>query len=118
MEARPLVKGAKLFSDRTYTAEEVPAALKGAYLLPVAMNDNKTVTCERAGTVNFLTPAPSRNLDTQSQVLLDQGFEKVAIPEMHLFGGPESYCTLYQKDCAAGETILITKWALPVYLPE
>ena len=118
VEARPLEIGATLFADRTYTAEELPEVLTGAHILPVAMNDNKTVTCQRAGTVYFLTPALSRNMDTQSQVLLDQGFEKVAIPEMRLFGGPESYCTLYQKDCAAGDTILINKWALPVYLPE
>ncbi len=118
VEARPLVRNVTLFSDRTYTAEEFPDTLKGAHILPVAMNDNKTVTCQRAGTVFFLTPAPSRNQDSQSQALLDQGFEKVALPEMRLFGGPESYCTLYQKDCAVGETILINKWALPVFMAE
>jgi hypothetical protein len=49
---------------------------------------------------------------------MDQGFEKVALPEVRLFGSsPNNLCTLYQKDCAAGETILIGKWALPLFTP-
>jgi hypothetical protein len=37
---------------------------------------------------------------------------------VRLFGGsPNNFCTLYQKDCAAGETILIGKWALPLFIP-
>jgi hypothetical protein len=50
---------------------------------------------------------------------MDQGFEKVALPEIPLFNptSPANFCTLFQKDCAAGETILIVKWALPVFLP-
>jgi hypothetical protein len=28
-----------------------------------------------------------------------------------------NYCTLFQKDCAAGETILIGKWAVPLFYP-
>jgi hypothetical protein len=51
--------------------------------------------------------------------LLDQGFEKVALAEIPLFL-PEmaaNYCTLFQKDCAAGETILIGKWAVPLFYP-
>ena len=83
------------------------------------MNGKKSVTCRRAGTVWFLTPTPDRNRDSQSQPLMDQGFEKVALPEVPLFSPNSSanYCTLYQKDCAAGETILIGKWAVPLFIP-
>jgi hypothetical protein len=50
---------------------------------------------------------------------MDQGFEKVALPEIPLFNpaSPANYCTLFQKDCAAGETIFIRKWAVPVFFP-
>jgi hypothetical protein len=116
---QPLVSGAKLFTDRAYIAAELPAALKNAQFIPVAMNDRKTLQCERTGTVFFLTPVLERNRDTVAQPLLDQGFEKVALPEIPLFNpnSPGNICTLFQKDCTAGETILIGKWAVPVFLP-
>jgi hypothetical protein len=114
----PLLPGAKLFSDRAYIAAEIPATLKDARFIPIAMNGQKTLKCERPGTVFFLTPVLARNRDTAAQSLLDQGFEKVALPEVPLFNpaSPANFCTLFQKDCAAGETILIGKWALPVIL--
>jgi hypothetical protein len=50
---------------------------------------------------------------------MDQGFEKVALPEIPLFNptSPANYCTLFQKDCVVGEKILISKWAVPVFFP-
>ena len=118
--SQPLVPGAKLFTDRTYLAAALPAGLKNARFLPVTMNGQKTIKCERAGTVFFLTPILERNIDTAAQGLTDQGFEKVALPEIPLFNpvSPANYCTLFQKDCAAGETILIGKWAVPIFVPS
>lgn len=119
LQAQPFVLGVKLFSDRNYVAAEVPEALKAAHVLPIAMDGKKSLTCQRAGTVWFLTPAPERNNDTQSQALLDQGFKKVAIPEVRLFS-PQSaanFCTLYQKECRTGETIHVGKWAVPLFIP-
>ena len=65
----------------------------------------------------FLTPEPGRNKDSQTQTLLDQGFKKVALPEVRLFNpsSTANFCTLYQKDCAAGDTIALGKWAVPVF---
>jgi hypothetical protein len=116
---QPLVPGAKLFSDRAYIAAELTAALKATHFLPVAMNGQKTLKCERPGTVYFLTPVLARNRDTAAQALMDQGFEKVALPEVPLFNldSPANFCTLFQKDCTAGETILIGKWAMPLFVP-
>lgn len=116
---QPLVPGAKLFTDRAYLAAELHAALKDAHFLRVPMNGQKTLTCERAGTVFFLTPVLERNRDTAAQPLMDQGFEKVALPEVPLFNPASSanFCTLFQKDCAAGETIAVGKWAVPVFVP-
>ena len=114
-----LVPGAKLFTDRAYSAAGLPAALKNVHFLPIAMDGQKTITCELAGTVFFLTPALERNHDSVAQSLMDQGFEKVALPEVPLFSpvSDANFTTLFQKDCAAGETILIGKWAVPVFLP-
>ena len=119
VKLQPLVPGAKLFTDHTYIAAELPAALKNAHFLSIALEGQKTLKCERAGTVFFLTPLLERNRDTAAQPLMDQGFEKVALPEIPLFN-PDStgnFCTLFQKDCAVGETILIDKWAMPVFFP-
>ena len=117
--AQALAPGAKLFPDRAYLTAELPAALKNAHFLSIAMNGQKTLKCERAGTVFFLTPILERNRDSAAQALMDQGFEKVALPEVPLFNPASStnFCTFFQKDCAAGETILIGKWAVPVFFP-
>ena len=118
-QPQPLVPGAKLFTDRAYIAAALPAALKNAHFLPIAMNGQKTLKCERAGTLFFLTPSLERNRDTAAQPLTDQGFEKVALPEVPLFnpGSSANFCTFFQKECAAGETFLIGKWAVPVFFP-
>ena len=110
---------ARLFTDRAYIAAALPAALNNAHFLPIAMDGQKTLKCELAGTVFFLTPALDRNRDSGAQSLMDQGFEKVALPEVPLFSpaSTANFSTLSQKDCAAGETILIGKWAVPVFLP-
>ena len=119
VKPQPLIPAAKLFTDRAYIAAELPAALKNAHFLPIAMNGQKTIKCERAGTVFFLTPILERNRDTTAQPLMDQGFEKVALPEVPLFNpsSAKNFCTLFQKDCAAGETLLIGKWAVPIFFP-
>ncbi len=119
VEAGAFVPGVTLFTDRGYVLAEAPEALKGARFLKVAMNGPKTVTCGRAGTVWLLTPTPERNRDSQTQTLLDQGFKMAALPEVRLFNiaSAANHCTLYQKDCVAGETIRFGKWATPVFLP-
>jgi hypothetical protein len=50
--------------------------------------------------------------------LVEQGFEKVALPEFTLFEAPShpaNLCTIYQKKCAAGEEIQFGMWAVPVF---
>jgi hypothetical protein len=113
----PLAVDAVLFADRGYTLSELPAELKGARFLRIDMDGQKQLRCTRAGTVFFLTPAANRNRDSQAATLLEQGFHAVALPEVRLFNpvSAANFCTLYQKDCAAGDTIQLGKWALPVF---
>ena len=101
------------------TTVRSPAAIAGVSFLPVAMDGAKTITCDRAGMVYFLTPALDRNGDSAAQPLLDQGFEKVALSEVPLFNPASSanYCTLLQKRCGVGETIIVGKWAVPLFFP-
>lgn len=119
VEPVALTPGAKLFTDRAYVAAELPDALKGSHFLPIPLNGTKSLVCRRAGTVWFLTPTPDRNRDSQTRELTDQGFKMVALPEVPLFSptSAANYCTLYQKDCAAGEKIRVGKWAVPVFFP-
>ena len=119
-----LVNGKTLFSDRKYTALNIPGALKGAHFFRVGMEGKKTLRCERAATVWFLTPLPDRNRGSQVSLDLETlGFKKVALPEIPLFTSANgstasNHVTLYQKDCAAGEEITFEKWAIPLWLPQ
>jgi hypothetical protein len=116
--SEPLIGGARLFTDRAYTVAELPDALQGARFIRTPLDGTKKLTCDRAGTVWMLTPDPGRNRDSQSKTLLDQGFKKVALPEVRLFNptSTANFCTLYQKDCAEGESVTIGKWAVPLFL--
>jgi len=118
VEPQQFEKGATLFSDRSYTAAETATALSGSQFLKVPMNGEKILTCDRAGTVWFLTPTPDRNRDSQTETLTKQGFKKVSVPEVRLFdpSAAANFSTLYQKDCTKGETITIGKWAVPLMI--
>lgn len=118
-QPRSLAVGETLFTDRGYVLAELPDALRGARFLRVKMDGPKELRCTRAGTIYFLTPARGRNKDSQAQALLDQGFKKVALPEVRLFNpsSAANFCTLYQMDCAVGGTISVGKWAVPLTFP-
>jgi hypothetical protein len=120
-EAELLRKDLLLFRDRRYRLPEVPSALDGAALLQVNMDGKKLLRCVRPGTVHLLTPLPDRNPSgSQTAALEEQGFQKVALPEFRLFNHESdgTLCSLYQKECAAGETITFGKWSVPIVFPE
>ncbi len=119
VQPRPFAVGAKLFSDRKYTLSECPAALTGAHFLPIAMDGQKQLRCQRAGVVCFLTPVAARNKDSVAQALLAQGFQKAILAEVRLFdpSSTHNYCTLYQKACGEGDQVSVGKWAVPLFFP-
>ena len=120
VEAVPLQSGEELFTDRPgRLVNQVPMELEGARFLRLPIEGTHTLDVARAGMIYFLTPQPHRNRDSQSEALLEQGFEPVDIPEFRLFGtdGMAQLVTLYQKKAEAGETITIGKWAVPVIFP-
>ncbi len=118
-DSEGFTKGVTLFTDRAYTAAATVQPLRDVRLLRIPLDGNKQLTCDRGGTVWFLTPAPDRNRDSCSAELLRQGFRKVGTPEVRLFNpmSTANFCTLYQKDCQQGETISVGKWAVPLFLP-
>jgi len=121
----PFVIGAQLFSNATYTAQELPLALSDAppsqhraRFLQLAMNEATVLTCTRSGVVYLLTPSPSRDSATsQSHTLMVQGFSKTRLPEVRILNtqATSTFCTVYQKRCVAGEVIRIGPWAIPFF---
>ncbi len=121
-ETMPLQGGVQLFTDRIHRGHfsySMPAIFDGAHFIQLPMDGTQTVQASRAGTVFFLTPLPERNSESQSQALIDQGFQLVALPEFPLMGAGtvNSVVSLYQKDVEEGEAITVGKWAVPVFWP-
>jgi hypothetical protein len=108
------VDGAKLFTDRDYHAENLPALLSGRTFVQASINGTK-LEIVRPGVVFVVTPLPDRNRDSVAESLMKQGFAKVAIPEFRLFGTPANLCTMYQKQVAAGDVITLAKWGVLCY---
>lgn len=107
-------KGAKLFTDRDYVVEELPALFKDRRFV-LASIDGTGVEAVQGGVVFAITPLPNRNKDSVAAQLEKQGFEKVAQPEFRLFGSPANICTTFQKNVAAGEKIDMAKWGVLIY---
>jgi hypothetical protein len=112
--------GSKLFGDRGYTLSESCAPLAGVKFVCVKLDGDKTLKCSQGGMLYFLTPQPDRNKDSISTQLIAQGFAKVVLPEIRLFdrGNPANYCTLYQKNCKAGESVTFGKWGVPLFFEK
>lgn len=115
-----LSTGVIVFSDRGYTAAEIPQVISRANFLRMPLEKDKSITCAVDGTLFVLTPDTDRNKDSQSGRLLEQGFKKVQLPEFLLFNPASgaNYVTLYQKDCEKGEVITFSQWAVPLVLPR
>lgn len=109
-----LAPGAKLFTDRDYQAENLPALLGGRTFVQASINGT-AVEVVREGLVLVVTPLPDRNRDSVSDQLTQQGFEKVAQPEFRLFGTPANICTTFQKRVNSGEVVTLAKWGLVCY---
>jgi predicted neuraminidase len=113
-----LEDGATLFTDRDYEAQAPPETLAGARFVRVSI-DQVTAEVEGPGVVWVLTPRPERNADSVELALLRAGFERARVPEFILFGNsPANAVTVFQKYCAAGETIELGKWGVLVLPAE
>lgn len=111
--ASQLVKARHLFTDRTYRPEyKMPEPLAGCAMLQSSILA-ASVTCARSGIVFVMTPSVDRGGDSQAKTLLKLGFQKVAIPEFHLFNEKNhDICSAYQKALEAGEKLHLKKWTV------
>ena len=105
--------GVKLFSDRTYTLAEAPAALKGLRFLRTGI-DGVRVRCTKSGTLTALTPPDVPRATSIAASLAAYGFERVPEPaSFQLFGtNAHERVQLYCKQVKVGETFKFGKWAL------
>lgn len=110
--------GAKLFTDRTHSWNEIPSALEGRRFVQMSI-DGGSVTVESPGVLYVATPTPARNRDSVQAQLARQGFSMVSdIPEFSLFQHAQhdaTLCRLFQKEVAAGDRIQIGKWGVIIF---
>lgn len=112
-KADTLVPGVKLFLDRTYPANEVPAALRGKHFVRFSITGGKVI-CRRPGVVYVLTPSAGRQRDSLAVWLLKHGFRKAKVPEFMLFDGEQNVCSVFQKEMKQDETLALGKWGVLV----
>ncbi len=106
----PLVPGARLFSNRDFTALSVPDALKGATFIQAPIDCAQPLVCTRPGTLFAVTPAkhPENSLADE---LRAQGFEQVSGLPFQFFGSqPADKAAVFRKAFAAGEALQTRKW--------
>ncbi|MEI7728539.1 MAG: sialidase family protein [Verrucomicrobiota bacterium] len=112
-EADVMNPGAKLFLDRNYTAQEVPAALRGNKFVRFNIGGGR-ILCRQPGVVYLITPSAGRQRDSLAEALLKSGFEKVKLPEFLMFDGEQNVCTVFQKRLVKEEALNVEKWGILV----
>jgi hypothetical protein len=112
--------GKPIFTNRPYTWNAVPEALRDRRFVLSPMEKTRVV-CREPGVVYVLTPVPARNHDSVAEALIERGFVKARVPEFVLFLDPHgnassgNVCTVYQKQMAAGEVLEIAKWGVVLF---
>ncbi len=106
--------GVKLFSDRSYTlTEEVPDFLAGGLFLRSSI---ATVSVEvvKSGILTVLTPESQQFASSRVADLEEQGFIRIANPELfQLFGDlSANKVRVYQKNVEAGDRFGFGKWTV------
>ena len=108
-------KDALLFTNREYTALELPEFLRGKSFVRASIDAVEAV-CAEGGIVYVLTPLQNRNKDSVYDTVVSQGFVKVKAPEFLLFGDIEgNIVSVFQKRAEEGETLALGKWGVIVF---
>ncbi len=106
-------RGVKLFTDRDYAIDEMPAAVHDLPFLRTSI-EQTNVTVTRSGTLFALTPTVRPGAASQETALAAAGFAKVDVPEAQLFPGEINRVSLYRKAVMAGEQLRFKKLVLLV----
>ena len=111
-------KDVKLFGDREHyrLRNFLPELADKMFLRSSSIRRTGKITCKTPGITYVYTPLPNRNKDNIVDYLLENDFEKVATPEVMLFGDyTGNISTLYQKEVKVGETFEFGCWGLIVF---
>ena len=109
-----LKPGVRLFTDRAYTASEVPDALKGLPFLRTTI-DNFRVRVAKGGMLYALTPPETiQGAASQERRLRELGFTRTDEPVFELFPGRINHVCVYRKSVKPGERFQFRKVALMV----
>ena len=104
-------RGVKLFTDRPYILEEMPADLQGLPFHRTSI-EKTSVRVSRGGTLLALTPTTRPGAASQEQELQKAGFTKLNVPEAPLFPGEINRVSLYRKTVQKGDRLHFKKWVL------
>lgn len=106
-------RGVKLFTDREYVIDEMPAAVRGLPFHRTSI-EKTDATVTRPGTLFALTPTIRPQAASQEEALQQAGFTKVDVPETQLFPGEINRVSLYRKAVKQGERLQFKKLVLMV----
>ncbi len=116
--AQPLAVGEMLFTDRGYVLSELPAALQGARFLRVNLDGKRS--CAAAAPARSISsrPSPAATRTARRRPCSTRDSRRSRCRKcVCSTASTANFCTLYQKDCGAGDTIAFGKWAVPVFFP-
>lgn len=106
-----LKRGVKLFTDRDYVLDEVPAPVRELPFLRTSI-EKVEIEVTKSGTLYALTPTPRPKAASQHGALLGAGFTKLEVPEAQLFAGEINRVSLYSKEAKSGERLRFAKMTL------
>jgi predicted neuraminidase len=104
-------RGEKLFTDREYVIDEMPAEVSGLTFHRTSI-EKLDVEVTKAGTLFALTPTIRPGASSQEAALLKAGFAKVGVPEVQLFPREVNRVSLFRKEVRAGERFSFRKMVL------
>jgi hypothetical protein len=111
-EVRDFSLGAKLFSNRSYTALAVPDSLAGTKFIYTGIDTAQVIVCSEPGVLYAVTPAdhPDNSL---ADYLISQGFEQLPDEPALLFGtAANDTGYVYRKTLQKGDVLNAKKWIL------
>lgn len=107
-EPAVLKRGVKLFTDREYVVEELPAGMEGLSFLRTSI-EKCAVEVQKPGTLFAVTPAIRPSAASQDVALRRQGFRRVDGPEVQFFPGLINRVVAYQREVKAGDRFRFSK---------
>lgn len=108
VEEAVMKEGVKLFTDREYVLDEMPAEVAGLSFLRTSITETDVIV-KTGGWLYALTPTTRPQAASQEEPLKAAGFVKVDVPEVQFFPGEINRVSLYRKEVAEGDRLRFKK---------